>query len=683
MSRRLTAAAAVLSGLLSAPFVLAQPQPVESPIAPTEGAATAPAESQLPEIPETRVIGDRSAIGGQGSATTGATVIESATRTGVPLGQTGSSVSVITREQIEERRATTVQELLRGLPGVDVAQQGGPGRVTSVFIRGANSEHTKVLLDGIPMNDPISPGRAFDFSNLSVDNIERIEVIRGPQSVLYGSDAIGGVINIITRRGQGAMQRRLSAMGGSFGTGQATGNVSGGNDLFHYSVGGSYFNTNGISAADRRLPGNTESDGFRLGTVAGRTGWTPTDNFDVDFVFRYNNASVDIDNGGGPNQDDPNARNTTEQVFTRTQIRFLESNEIWEQKLSFSTADHRRKNINPVDFLRPLDSFFSNFQGNTRLLDWQNNFFLHETNTVTVGASYQEEGGDSAFTSTSAFGPFDSVSPPQALRDAAVYAQDQIRLFDNRSVTTLGIRQDNYSQAGTATTYRATSLYRLPVTETAIRGSIGTGFKAPTIFQLFDGFSGNPSLRPEESFGWDYGVEQPFWDGQVVLGATYFRNDFTNLIDFNPATFAFFNVGAAASMGVELSAVFQWDDVTTITTTFTHLDTVDKATGLKLLRRPNDRANVGLTRRVLDDRATLNVNANIVGPRDDNDFSTFPATRVVLDPYIVLNATGTFDLTKRSQVYVRVDNLFDERYQEVFGFGTPGLSAYGGLAVNW
>ena len=262
------------------------------------------------------------------------------------------------------------------------------------------------------------------------------------------------------------------------------------------------------------------------------------------------------------------------------------------------------------------------------------------------------------------------------------YAQDQIRLFD-RWFTTVGARQDHYSQAGTANTYRLTTLYRLPITETALRGSLGTGFKAPTIYQLFDGFSGNPNLRPEQSQGWDCGIDQPLWDGRLLLAATYFHNDFTNLIDFNPATFSFFNVGSAVAKGVELSSVWQVNDATSVTSSYTRTDTRDRATDLPLLRRPANKASVGVNRRLLNNRANVNLTGLFVGNRDDKDFTAFPATRVVVPHYFVINAAGSYDLTPRSQIFVRVDNLFNERYQEVFGFGTPPLSAYGGLAVNW
>ena len=204
-----------------------------------------------------------------------------ATRTETRTSEVGSAISVISEEQIRKSGQTTLLGVLRtaGVPGIDFAQTGGPGSQTSAFIRGTNSQHTKVLLDGIPLNDPSSPGRAFDFGTFSLDNVDRIEVLRGAQSTLYGSDAIGGVINIITKRGQGPAQYRFSSLGGTFGTWQESAGVSGGNERYYYSLNGSFLNTDGFSAASRRF-GNTENDGFRNGNLGLRTGYIFNEFFD-------------------------------------------------------------------------------------------------------------------------------------------------------------------------------------------------------------------------------------------------------------------------------------------------------------------------------------------------------------------------------------------------------------------
>ncbi|HEX4148875.1 MAG TPA: TonB-dependent receptor plug domain-containing protein, partial [Pirellulales bacterium] len=248
----------------------------------------APPAQPLTEIPETTVVGQPAGSGAQGNALPGNTVVTTPTRTGTALGEIGSSISVVTAEQIAQRQITTLTDALRELPGVNVVQTGGYGGTTSVFIRGATSEQTKVLLDGIWMNDPSSPGRGFDFSQMSIDNIERIEVIRGPQSSLYGSDAIGGVINIITKRGSGKAQARAGIAEGTLHTQRQWANITGGSQLFNYSLGGSYFGTQNISQADSQLPGNSATNPFSLGNLSSRIGFTPFENLSIDFIVRYN-----------------------------------------------------------------------------------------------------------------------------------------------------------------------------------------------------------------------------------------------------------------------------------------------------------------------------------------------------------------------------------------------------------
>lgn len=673
---------------------MGQTQSEEESESPEPGSAGA--DDDLPSTGEDVVTGDEPPATDDSNTTGGdssfdadesaqtsdtAPTISSATRTQEPASHIGSSVSVITAEQIARSGRTTVAELLRGIPGVDVVNQGGPGRVSSIFLRGANSEQTKVLLDGIPLNDPISPGRAFDFSTLTLDNIDRIEILRGPQSTLYGSDAIGGVILIFTKKGARPFAASVGVSGGAFNTSREFAHVAAASDQTYFSLGGSYFDTNGFSAADRRLPGNSEPDGFFLGTLAGRAGWTPFENFDFDFVFRYNRATSEIDDGGGPFMDDPNQVNFTEQAFFRAQIRYENLPGWWEQILAFNFADHHRENRDDLDLLHPFDSFFSHFNGQLRMVDWQNNFLLTDANTLTVGTMYSDENGDSAFFGDSFFGPFSGDSAEQSLRDAAVYAQDQIRVADSW-FTTLGVRQDHYSQAGTANTYRATSLYRFPELQTAFRGSLGTAFKAPTIFQLFDGFSGNPLLMPEESKGWDCGVDQPLFDGQLVLSGTYFRNDFSNLIDFDPQTFRFFNVGSALASGVEGECQALLTERTTATLSYTHLQTRDRATDLPLLRRPRDKAAMRLSRTIFDGRGSTGLTLLYVGNRDDRDFSVFPDRRVELPHYIVLNGSMQWQVTDHLEFHGNVDNLFNEKYQEIFGFGTAGISAYAGVTLR-
>ncbi len=578
---------------------------------------------------------------------------------GVTLrSQTGSSVTVVTSEQIQRSGQSSVLGVLRGVAGLDVVQQANPGSVTSIFMRGANSEHTKVLLDGIPLNNPADPTRRFDFGNLTVDNIERIEVVRGPQSLVYGSDAIGGVINIITKRGEGPLSSQVSAMGGSFGTHEERVSASGGDDTRYYSFGASYLQSDGFSALSRRF-GGIEKDGYRNASFSGRYGWMPTETLNVDYVFRYTDADVEID---GFLADDLIRQTKTNQFFNRIQLQSLLWDGLVEQKVGFSYTDHAVVDTNPGFFGTPR------FDGQNSQLDYQANLQLHETNTLTAGVDYLHEQGS----------PFDNARQSQHLK--GVFVQDQFRI-GQRSYTTIGTRWDDHSVAGTAQTYRFTQVFDIYETGANIHSSIGRGFRAPAISQRF-GFVGNPNLRPEFSKGWDIGFGQTLFDSNVVLDATYFRNDFTDLIQFvfdpnAPNGIGFLeNVQLAEAMGVELTSSVQLTADTSLTLAYTYTDTEDLLNQRRLLRRPRNKVGLNIQHRCLDDRA--NINAYLLYVSNRQDFDEFGGI-IELADYITLNLSGTYRLTEAWELFGRVDNLTDSDYEEVYSFATPGISAYAGL----
>ena len=606
-------------------------------------------------------------------------IVVSATRVETPYEQLGSSATVITRQDIERSQKTTVIELLRTVASIDVASSGGPGQPASVFIRGAKSEHTLVLIDGVEVNDPISPGRAFDWAHLTTDNIERIEIIRGPQSTLYGSDAIGGVINIITRKGKGRPRFTLSTEYGTYHTYRESAAVSGGTTLFNYSVSLARLDTEGVSAA-RRRDGNREDDAYENTTVAARFGLTPSENFGLDVFLRYSDAYAELDMAGGPGADDPNYDSDTQNFSVRTQARLGLLDGLWEQKLGVSYTDIDRRTHNDPDPTHPLDVERSSYDGEILRFDWQHNLYLHDTNTLTLGAETEEERGRSHYFSDGAWGPFTSDFRTRKARTNGYYVQDQIKLWD-RFFTTVGARLDDHEKFGSETTYRIASAYLVRETGTKLKGSYGTGFKAPTLFQLYSSF-GDVNLQPEKSRGWDVGVEQKLCNDRVTLGATYFHNDFTNLIDYNNATWKYENIGKARTRGVELAATVQPTDPLTLRGTYTYTHAEDVETGFDLLRRAKSKVGLDASYR-LTEKARLNAGLAYIGKRKDLDFGTFPAARVSLESYVLVNVGASYDVTKHLTVFGRLENLFNEKYEEVKGYGTPGFGAFTGVRVTF
>jgi vitamin B12 transporter len=608
-------------------------------------------------------------------------IVVTATRLETPAREIASSVTVITREKLEQSKKTTVIEALQEVVGVSVIQNGPPGAAASVFLRGANSEHTLILMDGVELNDPISPSRSFDLAHLTLDNIERIEILRGPQSTLYGSDALGGVVNIITKKGQGKPKFSLSSVAGSYGTIITSAGINGSTGRMQYSLGTSYFRSDGFSAASANYEGNEEKDGYRNLTIWGRLGWRLSDNLDVDLILRTLNTQIDIDNAGGAQGDDPNNVQDYNALFIKTQIRNLMLNNRWELKLGLSLVDYDRQHENPTDEAHLLDSDNAFFKSKLFKIDWQNNLFLHETNTFTFGIDYQQEQGESEYNSDGIWGPFSSTFPLRRAQVTGFYLQDQIRLA-NRFFATLGLRLDDHSQFGSSLTYRLAPAFFIEATQTKFKATYGTAFKSPSLYQLyapgtFLGSIGNAELNPEKSIGWDIGVEQQLLGGKALLAVTYFYNDYKDLIDFDFLQ-GYMNIGKAESKGTEILIQARPFDDLSFNATYTRTEAKDRDTGADLLRRPKQEFSASLNYN-FQKKANINLTFVRIGEQDDLDFSTWPSTRLTLSSYSLLNAAVSFNFASSFQIFFRLDNIFNEEYEMVKGYGTPGFSVYGGV----
>lgn len=602
----------------------------------------------------------------------------SASRLPTDPARIGSSITVIDRREIEERQVSHVADILRDQVGVDIVQSGGSGGNAVAFIRGGNSEHTLVLIDGIEINNPGSPNRAYNFADLALDNVERIEILRGPQSTLYGSDAIGGVINIITRRGQGAPRFTISAEGGSYETFIERISGSGGDERANFSLGMSREDSGGISAA-RSGAGNSEQDAYHNTSASMRIGLTPHEQLEANLYLRYVNAHTDLDDTGGDLGDDPNRLLRDEQFFTRAEVLTKFFGGTLAQTYGVSYSDQRIDDDDNPDSAHPVDFLRSNFEGNLLKFDLQNNIIADQYQTFVLGVETEQEEADSLFNSESDFGPFVEDPDVQDARSNGYYLQDQIAIGE-RFFTTAGLRVDDHSRAGSETTWRVAPAVLFQEIGVRLKGAYGTGFKAPSLVQLFSSF-GNPDLEPEKSRGWEVGAEKTFCDERAVLGLTYFHNRYENLITFNSGTFRSENIGDAASKGFEVSASFRPIERITLATGYTYTDTEDRDTGLALLRRARNKVATSISYSPVEGTA-LRLDHQYVGPRADTDFAAFPAERVTLSGYSVVNITATRRLTERVELFARVENLFDREYEDVLGFGRRGLAAYTGIKVN-
>lgn len=596
------------------------------------------------------------------------------TRHPTPIDQVGSTVTVVTADDIESAQQRTVPDVLRTIPGVTVVQAGGPGAATTVSLRGTNTNHTKVLIDGVDAGDPSNANGAFDFGNLLTSDIERIEVLRGPQSGLYGSDAIGGVINIVTRKGTGPTRATASLEGGSFSTFNQAAGVSGSAERFDYA-----FNVAHLHAGDTPvtpaslLPPSRAKIGDRADnlTLSTRMGARLSDTFSLGLVARYADAKLRFT--GDDFSTFPavpaaaQSRSESQLLVSRLEARHLSFAGAFEQRAGIAYTEHRREIVGPDPLLTPTTAY----SGDRVKVDWLGVLALGAGQTVTGGLEHATDGLD------------DRTTTAENKTGAGHLQLDSG--FGGRQFNSFSVRHDDNDRFGGVTTWRIAPSFLVGETATRLKASYGTGFKAPSLSQLFVSypafnFFANPSLRPERSKGYDAGVEQSLLDGRLRLGATYFHNDITDLITTNAGFTSLENRPSATTDGVESFAAFALTPWLTLRGDHTYTRARDNETGGALLRRPKHKASAATIWQV-DDDAALTVSAFHVGARVDGN-RDFSVQRLNAPSYTVVNVAGSYRVTERATAFARVENLFDRRYEDPTGFERPGIGVFVGVRVQ-
>jgi vitamin B12 transporter len=601
-------------------------------------------------------------------------LVVTATRIGTPEKKVGSSVTVISAEELAKTGKTFVLDALEAALGLTTVRNGGQGAASSVSIRGANSEHTLFLLDGVELNDPINPSRSYDVSHLPLSQVERIEVLRGPQGLLYGSDALGGVINIITRTGRGGPRLTLASSADSLRSLSADVSLAGSGRKTEYTFAAFHERTAGLSAASSAYPGNVEKDGYRNLSLAARWAYAPRPDASLTLTVRAADARTELDNFGGPGGDDPNNVQAYGSLLVRGQYRGLSRNGRWEQAVSLSWLGARRSNDNPADPAHPSEWDRGLYRSGLLKLDWQNNVVLRPTNTLTAGLEVEREAGGSDYASDGPYGPSESRFPTARAGTAGIYLLDHWET-GGRFFVTAGVRADLHSRSGAAMTFRLAPSFLIAATGTRLKATLGSGFKAPSLYQLFApatsfGPVGNPDLRPERALGWDAGIEQRLAADRVVLGLTWFENAFRDLVDFDYAA-GYVNIGRARTRGLEASAELKPAAGLHFAASYARLSAVDTQTGTELLRRPRDKVSADASLRIFG-RFDLSTHVLWVGRRLDRDFSSYPYATVAMTDYVLLDAALAASLGPGFDIFLRVDNVLDTRYEAVWGYGTPG-----------
>lgn len=603
-------------------------------------------------------------------------IVVSATRIETPIDEIGSSVTVITDDEIARNQQRTLPDALQTVPGLNIVQTGGPGGRTSIFMRGSNSNQTKVIIDGIDVNDPSQDG-AFDFGQVLTWDLSRVEVLRGPQSSLYGSDAIGGVINLVTKKGEGPPSFTGSLEGGSFETFNQTASASGSISRFNYSFSVAHFlaDSTPVTPLDLLPPGRKRNDdSYENTTLSTRLGYDFTDDFGIDAVVRYTNSDL-LFTGDDfsvfpsvPAADQSDQ--SVEQVFARGAAHLSLFDGAFKNSAGLAYTYYNTEIQEPdTGFGVPPPNLN---RGDRLKFNWLGNIALAQHYTLLLGAEDQNDRLlDSPISASNA--------------NAAGFGELQAEIVPDLFAAA-SVRYDANERFGGKTTWRIAPVYIIPKIGTKLKANYGTGFKAPSLTDLFVSFPAfnffaNPDLKPEESEGYEIGFEQPLFDGHVSFGATYFHNEITNLILPNETFTTLVNIGRATTKGVEAFVSYSVTDRFELRLDYTYTDAIDDTTGLQLLRRPKNRASLSAYWRPLP-RLTLSTTMLYVGSQVDGNRS-FSITRLNTDPYFVANLAAEYETGKYVTLFARATNLFDERYQDPTGFQRPGFGFYAGIRVNF
>jgi vitamin B12 transporter len=618
------------------------------------------------------------------------------TRLPTPPDAVVSSVTTISGEDLRARGVRFVQDALREVPGATVVQVGSFGGVSSLFLRGGESDYVKVLIDGVPANQS---GGAFNWANLTTDNVERIEVLRGPGSVIYGSDAVTGVVQIFTRRGQGGFSAEGGMEGGTFGTLNGRGGVLGGTPRLTYSADVSRFDTDGIYPFNSDY-GNTNVSGSVRGHPDSRT--------DASVSVRFTDSRFHFPTDAAGLLADSNQSHADEMISLATDIgRRL--GDRYDVRLtaggSRTTGQFDDRADSPADTLGFGFASHRDTRADRGNLDARVNAVLSSVLTITTGVQLEGETERQSGETTSNFGAITTTPDTPFDRSRTTfgyYAQGVVDLPSGLAFN-LNARADDNSAFGTFFTYRAGAAYRFS-SGTRIRASLGRSFKAPTFCEQFCDAPfvvGDSTIRPERSISWEAGVEQELGRGRASVWATYFDQRFRDMIVYDgsgaPGEPTYFNGAAAEARGIETGITTSLATSVTVSASYTYLQTeaTDDA-GLpsaafaaaeRLIRRPEHSAELTVRARLFD-RATLGGSMVYVGTRDDVDFNQFPAQRVRLPGYVSVDLATEVEIIRQGPGHpgfsaaLRVENLFNERYDQVVGFVGRRRGVFGGAKVR-
>lgn len=609
-------------------------------------------------------------------------IVVTATRAPLALDEVPSTITVLDKTAIDRSQDIGATELLLRTPGITVSRNGGYGTATSLRIRGAESDHTVVVIDGVKLNDPAAAGGGYNFANLLVGDMERIEILRGPQSILWGSQAIGGVVNIVTAIPEKPLEGSFDIEAGSRNTVSARAAIGGRTGPLNWRIGGQSFTTDGISAIAPAFGGG-ERDGYRNRSVTGRAELALASNLSVEVRGYYSTARVNLDSTSGDTPD--YALNEEFVSYAGANFDLLDGR--FRNRISYSYTDTDRSNYGPLR-ARPVSL---QAKGENRRWEYQGNIDV----TRGISAVFGVENERSRFRSRSPSGSLATPLPDFAIGKADVtslYGQLSVEPLDGLTING-GVRHDDHDRFGGQTLFAAGGVWRLP-TGTVLRASYGEGFKAPTLYQMFSEY-GNVALDPEEAHGWEAGIEQQLFGRALTVGGVWFDRTTTGQIIFNSCSPTtpnplclvpgdstrrsgyYSNVARGEAHGIEATAALTLGALT-LDGNYSWIVAEDRSPGATnfgrdLPRRPRHAANASVGYAFpfgLDVGAALRWS----GKSFDN-----ASNSIVLDDYTLIDLRAEFRLSENVRFFARAENIFDENYMTAYRYGTLGRSIYAGF----
>lgn len=610
-------------------------------------------------------------------------IVVTPSKFGEKLVASSCSVSTVDDEDFDRQKINTAKEAVQNEVGIDVVQTGAFQGQASVFMRGANSNQTLVLIDGVKAYDPISPNGAYNMAHLTLDNVQTIEMLRGPQSVLYGSDAIGGLISISSKKAEKPYLSAWSSMGSfyTFDEGFEMGSRSNG---LSYSLSGSRLDTKGFSQAQAKK-NCRERDPYDRTSLAGRIDYEVSDSISVGGTFRYIKAHYDVDQGADADDDNASVISTDNFLTLFADQRLLDW---WSHSIKFGWMETKRLSYDEdspgFDFDRRKD-FGQYFK-----MDYENTFSFADMDKVLVGYSYTEEIGDNYDSYKDWTGAMTVADLPKVFsREGDFYIENRFN-YEDRLTLTQGLRVGHHSQAGTFETYRFDGSY-LFNTGTKVRGLWATGFRAPSLYQLYAPAmpfvfgGGNTSLQPEKTTSYEFGVDQYMFNERIIAAVTYFHAIYRNLIDspYNPVTWfsgQYVNIGKSQAHGVEASLAVKPVEGVRLKGGMTLMTTKDFSNDQEMPRRPGEKIFAECFVQATE-KMSFDIKVRHEGPRSDN-LNTFVNTYKVKG-FTVVDLVVNYDLSKNLSVFARVDNLMNKYYEEVRGYTMAPFSAYAGVKAKF